>query len=88
MIGVKPNRGPNGKEAGWKNAALWAKRGMTPLPEPSDDAPWLYDFEKELFAVPNSTYKDQADAYSLLVNQVEASKGAFSARWRTLMSRT
>ena len=36
VIGVKPNRGPNGKEAGWKNAALWAKRGMTPLPEPSD----------------------------------------------------
>jgi phage terminase large subunit-like protein len=88
VVGVKPNRGPNGKEAGWKNAALWARRAMTPLPEPSDAAPWLYDFEKELFAVPNSTYKDQADAYSLLVNQVEASKGAFSSRWRTLMSRS
>lgn len=85
VIAVKPNPGPNGKEKGWKNAALWARRGMTPLPHPSDDAPWLMPFQKELLAVPNSTFMDQADSYSLLVNGVEAASGAFSGRWHALM---
>jgi hypothetical protein len=85
IVSVQPNPGPNGKEKGWKNAALWAKRKMTPLPHPSDDAPWLLPFQKELFAVPNSTFKDWADAYSILVNGTEARTGAFSGRWRALM---
>ena len=87
VVAVPPNRGPNGKEKGWKSAAVWAKRGMTPLPEPSDEVPWLLPFQKEIFAVPNSTYKDQADSYSLLVNQVEAYTGAFSGHFHARMRR-
>ena len=88
IVAVKPNPGPNGKEKGWKNAALWAKRKMTPLPHPSDEVPWLMPFQKELFAVPNSTFKDWADSYSVLVNQVESSTGAFSGRWHALMGQS
>lgn len=83
VVAVPPNPGPNGKEKGWKNAAYWARRQMTPLPT---DAPWLSDFEKELFRVPNSTFKDQADAYSVLVSGIERHTGAFSERWHRLMN--
>lgn len=84
VVAVPPNRGPNGKEKGWKAASVHAKRGMTPLPEPSDENSWLLPFQKELFSVPNSTFKDQADSYSLLVNQVEAYTQAFSQRFHVL----
>lgn len=87
IVSVPPNRGPNGKEQGWKNAARWTKTGMVLLPEPHPDYPWLYPFEKELFAVPNSTFKDQADSFSVLVNEIERLTWAFSTRWRTLGAR-
>jgi hypothetical protein len=60
---------------------------MTPLPDASVEADWLLPFQKELFSVPNSTYKDQADSYSLLVNEVEARTRAFSGRYHALMGR-
>lgn len=82
VVSVGPMPGPNGKEKGWKSAAYWARRRMTPLPEA---APWLPDFESELFKVPNSTYKDQADAYSVLSRGVEERTGAFTVRWHALM---
>lgn len=88
VVGVPPNRGPNGKVNGWKRAATHAKRGMTPLPELSDEIAWLLPFQKELFSVPNSTFMDQADSYSLLVNEVEAYTNAFSERYRALMGRS
>ena len=86
---VNPMPGPNGKEKGWKEAAYWSRRRMTPLPE---EAPWLPDFESELFKLPNSTFKDQGDAYSVLVRGIETytdggDGGAFSSRWRALMGR-
>lgn len=84
VVSVAPMPGPNGKEKGWKNAAYWARRRMTPLPEA---ASWRSDFESELFKVPNSTFKDQADAYSVLVRGVEERTGAFTARWHALMAR-
>jgi hypothetical protein len=87
VIAVPPNRGPNGKEQGWRRAAVHAMRGMTPLPDASVEADWLLPFQKELFSVPNSTYKDQADSYSLLVNEVEARTRAFSGRYHALMGR-
>jgi phage terminase large subunit-like protein len=82
IVPVKPKRG--GKEESWKAASVWAKRGMTPLPDPTVETPWAYDFESELFALPNSPYKDQGDSYAELVNEVEARYGAFSQRWRAL----
>ena len=87
VVAVPPNRGPNGKEQGWRRAAVHAKRAMTPLPDASVEAEWLLDFQKELFSVPNSTFKDQADSYSLLVNEVERLTRAFSGRYHTLMGR-
>lgn len=82
VVPVKPKRG--GKEESWKAASVWSRRGMVRLPEPTENAAWLYEFERELFSVPNSTYKDQADSYALLVNEAERLDAPFSRRWRML----
>lgn len=81
IIGAKATKA---KEERWKAASVWAKRQMTPLPHPSERAPWLYDFERELFLVPSATHLDQADAYSMLVNHVEKRHRVFSQRWQAL----
>jgi hypothetical protein len=40
---------------------------MVMLPHPGPDAPWLLDFEDELYSFPQSAFADQADAFSQLV---------------------
>jgi phage terminase large subunit-like protein len=40
---------------------------MVLLPHPGPDAPWLMDFEDELFSFPQGTFADQADAFSQLI---------------------
>lgn len=75
---------PRGKEETWRAASIWAKRGMMPLPHPSESVPWLHNMERELFSIPNSTFKDQADATSQLIVHVEAEYGAFSQRWQMM----
>lgn len=82
VVAVKPPRG--GKPEAYKSAAVWAKRGMMPLPHPSPLNPWLHEYEKELFAVPNSTYADQADSTAMLINYLEERHSVFSRRWRKL----
>ena len=72
------------KEVNWKGASYWSKRGMTPLPEPSDFAEWLADWEREIFDVRNAPHKDQADSYSQLVNYLEREHGVFSTRLRAM----
>lgn len=57
------------KEERWQQAAVWCRRGCVELPYPA--APWLYDFEEEIFAVPDSQYKDQADAFAQGIIQLE-----------------
>jgi predicted phage terminase large subunit-like protein len=52
-------------------AAVWCKNDCVLLPQPSEAAPWLLDFEQELFNAPGSTYMDQVDAFSQLVLWVE-----------------
>ena len=49
-------------------AAKWCEKGMVILPPPSEDFPWMLDFEEELFKFPNSKYKDQVDAFSQLID--------------------
>lgn len=66
------NPGQSPKEVRWSQAAIWCKRDCIELPNPSNDVPWLYDFEAELFAVPKSEYKDQADAFAQGVIYLEA----------------
>lgn len=87
IIPVKPNNQKDGKVLSWKAASPWLKRGMVLLPYPSSLVPWKDSFEEEIFAVPNSTFKDQADSMSILVNEIERRTGAFSQRWQALMAR-
>lgn len=84
IIPVMPPKG--GKPEAYKSAAGWMKRGMMPLPRPHPDFPWQYPFEKELFAVPNAPFADQADSASILVNSVEERTAAFSLRWDALQA--
>lgn len=72
---VRPHRS---KEVSWNAAAFWCKRRCVLLPEPSEDAPWLRDFERELFKVPNTRFKDQADAFALLINYLEETESVMS----------
>jgi phage terminase large subunit-like protein len=82
LVAVQPH--PKGKEEGWKIPAMWAKRGMLLLPYPHANYPWLFPYTKELFNVPNSEYKDQADSTAILMNHVENDTAAFSTRWLAL----
>ncbi len=54
-----------------QQAALWCKRGCVLLPQPSIDAPWLYEFEKQLFTFPDTEFADMVDAFSQLVIYLE-----------------
>lgn len=73
---------PLGKEYGWNQAAVWAKRGLIKLPEPYPAVTgWLYDFEGELYGLPHSRYKDQADSFALVVNRA---KHFLAERWRAM----
>lgn len=87
IVPVKPNNARGGKEVSWKAASVWVKRGMLRLPYPSGRVPWKDAYEQELFSVPNSTFKDQADSTAILINEIERRTGAFSQRWDALMQR-
>lgn len=73
------------KEERWAPAALHCRRGCVLLPHPAT-ASWLPELEEELFAL-NPKFKDQRDAFSLLVNMMEAAEddggmgGLLSAGW-------
>ncbi len=54
------------------NASVWCKNGSVWLPHPSSAAPWLYDFEQELFAFPGAANDDQVDAFDQLINYLDA----------------
>ena len=54
-----------------QQAALWCKRGCILLPQPSAAAPWLHDFEQQLFNFPDTENKDMVDAFSQLVIYLE-----------------
>lgn len=48
-------------------ASVWCRNGMVLLPHPHEAAPWLMDFEDELYSFPQSAFADQVDAFSQLV---------------------
>ena len=54
-----------------EQAATWCRNGSVILPHPSDDIPWLNDFETELFSFPASEFADQVDAFSQLIIYTE-----------------
>jgi predicted phage terminase large subunit-like protein len=55
------------KDTRANQAAVWCKNDCVLLPNPSDQVPWLLDFEEEVFAIPTATYRDQADAFAQLI---------------------
>lgn len=55
------------KDTRANQAAVWCKNECIVLPEPSEQVPWLLDFEEELFAIPNSQFRDQADSFAQLI---------------------
>jgi len=58
-VGSKDERG--------KHASIWCENGSVVLPQISDNRPWLFDFENELFTYPSSKYKDQVDSFNQLI---------------------
>lgn len=54
-----------------QQAALWCKRGCVLLPQPSAAAPWLHDYENQLFSFPDSENADMVDATSQLIIYLE-----------------
>lgn len=49
-------------------AGVWGRLGCILLPMPDESVPWLYDFESELFSLPNTEFRDQGDAFSQIVD--------------------
>lgn len=54
-----------------KQASVWTRNGCVLLPFPSEQAPWLYEFEQEIYAAPFGQWLDQTDALSQLVIYTE-----------------
>lgn len=68
IIGFSPS---GSKEQRGKQASVWCRNGCVLIPMVSAAAPWLHDFEEELFNFPSSTYKDQVDSLSQLIIYLE-----------------
>lgn len=51
-------------------AAVWCKRGCVLLPIPGDAAPWLFDFEQELFS-DTAAHDDMKDTFSQAIIYLE-----------------
>lgn len=75
-----PSKPKGSKEERWGAAALWCRRDCVLLPHPHESVPWLAEFEDELFSI-EPRYKDQRDAFSMLINEIEASLGVLSQGW-------
>lgn len=63
--------GSKGKQYRAQQASVWCQRGCVLLPQPSEDVPWLFAFEDELFNFPGSMYKDQVDAFAQIIIYLE-----------------
>lgn len=64
LVAFMPS-GDKGQRA--RQAAVWCKRGCVWLPRPDNEAPWLYDFEQEMYNFPDVGHDDQVDALSQLI---------------------
>jgi len=59
------------KEYRANQASVWARLGCILIPQPSADAPWLADFEDELFKFPLVAHDDQVDAFTQVTIYLE-----------------
>jgi phage terminase large subunit-like protein len=55
------------KEQRYNQAAVWCNNTMVQLPIVSNDRPWLFDFEDDLFSAPDIPFKDRIDAFAQMV---------------------
>lgn len=54
-----------------RQAAVWCKRGCVLMPQPNNEAPWLANFERELFEFPEVSHDDRVDTLSQLLIYTE-----------------
>jgi predicted phage terminase large subunit-like protein len=78
---LKPFEPKTGKIQRAGQAAEWCEKGCVWFPHPSEDAPWLFDFERELYDFPDGPHKDMADAFAQLVLYLEV-HGFMKAGWQ------
>lgn len=83
LYASKPPKG--GKMAAWTAAAIWCRRNVVELPWPDGAVPLLWDFEREVFNVPNTEHYDFADAFALGINFLERHYRVLSTRWALMM---
>ena len=80
VVAWPPPPGTKGQRAGL--AAVWCRRNCVLLPEPSEDVPWLYPFEQELYAMTpiESEYEhdDMADTLVQVILYLEATEQVMS----------
>ena len=50
---------------------MWCERECVLLPEPSDEVPWLLDFENMLYKFPGVRLKDPIDAFAQSILYLE-----------------
>ncbi len=67
------------KNARQYQAASYCEKHCVLFPFPSEEFPWLKDFEDELFKQPSAAFRDQADAFTQLVLYLRA---YLSEGWR------
>jgi len=75
--------GGKGKLYRARQASSWCERGGVLLPYPADTAPWLYEFEEEIFNFPGSRYADQVDTFSQMIVYLE---WYLSSWWQGVMN--
>lgn len=59
------------KTTRFKQAAAWCKLGCVLLPFAHEDVLWLYDFEQQLFGVPQTKFDDMTDSFAQLILYLE-----------------
>jgi predicted phage terminase large subunit-like protein len=59
------------KAARARQASLWCERGCVLLPLPSDEFPWLYDFEDLLYKFPAARINDPIDSFTQAILYLE-----------------
>lgn len=68
IVGWNPRQS---KDDRGRAASFWLKNGMVWLPTPSELAPWRHEFERELFGIPATRYRDMTDALHMGILYLE-----------------
>lgn len=68
---VKAYNPKSSKPERWSQASVWCSLGCVLLPVSTNETPWLFAAEEEIFNVPGSPQLDQADAFAQLIIYLE-----------------